>query len=109
MFTQLLECAHEQLTNVVLRADPDFTTRPLDAALKTFKLLAVVPVALGALHSELAGMCQDPSEPFQTFAAHVQGKAEACEFKMDFNGTCSKCSVSYAGQHVLCWPNILYK
>ena len=71
MFTQLLECAHEQLTNVILCADPDFTARPLDAALKTLKLLAVVPVALGALHSELAGMCQDPSEPFRTFAAHV--------------------------------------
>ena len=64
MFTQLLECAHEQLTNVILRADADFTTRPLDATLKTFKFLAVVPVALGALHSELAGMRQGPSEPF---------------------------------------------
>ena len=98
IYSELLECAHEQPTNVILHADPDFTTRPLDTALKTFKSLAVVPVALGVLRSELAGMRQDSDEPFRTFATHVQGKAEACEFKTDFNGTCSNCSTTHAGQ-----------
>lgn len=96
--TQLLECAHDQLTNVILRADPDFTTRSLDAALGIFKSLAVVPVALGVIRSELSGMRQDPEEPFRTFAAHVQGKAEACDFKTVFNGKCSHCDTAYSGQ-----------
>ena len=43
-------------------------------------------------------MRQDSDEPFQTFATHAQGKAEACEFKTDFNGTCSNCSTTHAGQ-----------
>jgi hypothetical protein len=96
--TQLLECAHEQLTNIILRADPAFTTRPLGEALKTFKSLAVVPVALGVLRAELAAMRQDPDEPFRTFSARVQGKAETCEFKTNFNGTCSGCNLAFHGE-----------
>ena len=32
--THLLECAHDQLTNIILRADPTFTARPITDALK---------------------------------------------------------------------------
>ena len=53
---QLLECTDGQLGDIVLRADPTFTTRPLVEALKTLKLTAVVPVALGVLRSELYAM-----------------------------------------------------
>jgi len=96
--TQLLECAHNQLTNIILRADPTFTNRPLAEALRTFKSLAVVPVALGVLRAELSSMKQDSEEPFRTFSARVQGKAETCEFKTNFNGTCSGCNAAYNGQ-----------
>ena len=95
--TQLLECAHDQLTNIILRADPTFAGRPVTDALKTLKSFAVVPVALGVLRSELSAMKQDPEEPFRTFAARVQGKAETCEFKTKFNGSCTGCDTPYAG------------
>jgi len=60
----------------VLRADQRFTSKTLNDALKILKSVAVVPVALGVLRSELFNLNQDPDEPFRTFAARVQGKAE---------------------------------
>ena len=63
---QLLECAHDQLANIILRADPAFTTVPIADAIKTFKSLAVVPVALGVLRADLSSMRQGPEEPFHT-------------------------------------------
>ena len=65
---QLLECTGEQLGNIVLRAVPDFTSLTLDDAIKKLKTLAVIPVALGVMRSGLLAMCQDPDEPFRTFA-----------------------------------------
>ena len=46
------------------------------------------PVALGVLQSDLAAMRKDPDEPFRTFAARVQDKAETWEFKVTFFGHC---------------------
>ena len=43
-------------------------------------------------------MRQDPEEPFRTFAARVQGRAETCEFTTKFTGTCSGCSTAYHGE-----------
>jgi len=40
---------------------------------------------------------QDPDEPFRTFAARVQGKAETCEFKTAFNGVCTGCNAAFDG------------
>ena len=79
--TQLLKCAHDQLTNIILCADPTFADRPVANALRTLKSFPMVPVALGVLRSELSSMKQDPEEPFRAFTARVQGKAETCEFK----------------------------
>ena len=59
--------------------------------------MAVVPVALGVLRLELSGMKQDPEEPFRTFAARVQGKAETCEFRTIYNGSCTGCNSPYSG------------
>ena len=87
--TQLLECADDTLGDIVLRAYPDFTSKPIDQALLILKSIAVVPVALGVLRSELNSMMQDPDEPFRTFAAKVQGKAETCEFRTKFSCKCS--------------------
>ena len=94
---QLLECTSEQLGNIVLRAYPSFTSSLLPDALKILKAIAVVPVALGVLRSDLLAMRQDPDEPFRTFSARVQGKAETCEFRTSFTGTCGNCSIAYTG------------
>ena len=95
---QLLECTDGQLGDIVLRADPTFTTRPLVEAFKTLKLIAVVPVALGVLRSELYAMRQDLEEPFRTFAARVQGKAETCEYQTVYNARCSNCDTAVYGK-----------
>ena len=95
---QLLKCTDGQLGDIVLRADPTFTTRPLVEALKTLKLIAVVPVALGVLRSELYAMRQDLEEPFRTFAARVQGKAETCEYQTVYNARCSNCDTAVYGK-----------
>jgi len=42
-------------------------------------------------------MRQDPEEPFRTFAAHVEGKAESCEFKTDYHDICSGCQAAFNG------------
>jgi len=71
-----------------------FTSKPLIDALKTLKTLAVVPVAIGVVRSELLAMRQDPDEPF---AVRVQGKAETCEFKTAFNDICTGCNAAFNG------------
>ena len=96
--SQLLECTNEKLGNVVLRAHPNFTSKPLQEALATLKAIAVIPVALGVLRSELSAMRQDPDEAFRTFAARVQGKAETCEFKTPFHTNCSNCQTLINGE-----------
>lgn len=95
--SQLLECADEKLGNIVLRAHPNFTTKTLVDALATLKSIAVIPVALGVLRSELAAMRQDPDESFRTYAARVQGKAETCEFKTAYHTNCSNCNNAING------------
>ena len=95
---QLLECATDGLMNIVLRASPSFVSLPIDDALKVLKSLAVVPVALGVLRSDLASLRQDQDEPFRAYAARVQGKAETCEFKVGFSGSCAKCYAPFTGE-----------
>ena len=95
---QLLECIGERLGNVLLRAHPDFTSRTLTEALTVLKSIAVIPVAFGVIRSALASMRQDSDEPFRTFASQVQGKAETCEFKTNFNKTCSNCNTRVSGE-----------
>ena len=60
--------------------------------------MAVIPVALGVVRSELLAMRQDPDEPFRTFAARVQEKAETCEFKTVYDGLCNNCDNAYNGE-----------
>ena len=96
---QLLECTSPELGDIVLRAYPNFTTMTIGEAIPLLKSLAVVPVALGVLRSELNAMQQDPDETFRTFAARVQGKAETCEYRTKNTGTCSAvgCGTRYEG------------
>ena len=74
--SQILECTTEELGDIILRAHPEFTNQPIADALRLLKSLAVVPVALGVLRSQLSKMIQGPDESFRTYAARVQGKAE---------------------------------
>ena len=95
---QLLECTSEDLGNIALRAYPTFTNLPIADATKILKSLAVVPVALGVLRSELSSMVQGPDEDFRTFSATIQGKAETCEFKTSYTGLCGGCHTQYTGE-----------
>ena len=95
--TQLLECATEDLGDVVLRAHPKFTEKPIDEALKLLKSLSVIPVALGVLRSELVATSQAVDEPFRTYAAKVTGKAETCDFLTPYKGKCTECRADYSG------------
>ena len=54
-------------------------------------------MALGILRLDLAVMRQDPDEPFHTFAACVQGKAETCEFKTTLIGHFSRYQTAVIG------------
>ena len=45
--SQLLECATEDLKDIVLRAHPTFTSKPIAEAVTLLRSLAVVPTALG--------------------------------------------------------------
>ena len=42
--------------------------------------LAVIPVATGALRTELLQLRQERDEPLRAFTARVRGKAETCAF-----------------------------
>ena len=94
---QLFACASQRLGDIVLRAIPDFTTKPINDAIESLKTLAVVPVAIGVVRSELSAMKQD-DETFRVFAAAVQGKAETCEFRTKNTGTCTNCNTPYVGE-----------
>lgn len=85
---QLLYCADEALGDIILRAEPNFTTKSIADAISTMMSFAVVAVARSVLRSELAAMRQSADEPFRNFAAKVRGKAETCEFRV----TCTTCS-----------------
>ena len=69
--SQLLECTTEELGDIILRAYPDFTDRPIAEALRLLKSLAIVPIALGVLRSQLSQMVQGPDEAFRTYTARV--------------------------------------
>ena len=95
---QLLECTTEELGNITLRAYPRFTTSTREESVRILKSLAVVPVALGVIRTELSSMIQGPDELFRTFAARVQGKAETCEFKTTFRTPCTNCETVIDGE-----------
>ena len=60
--------------------DSAITNKPIDVLMATMKALAVVPLAVGVLRSEVLDMRQKRDQNFRSFAAMVRGKAETCAF-----------------------------
>ena len=77
---QLFQCANETLGDALLKVDPDITNKSKEIVLATMKALAVIPVAIGVLRSELLEMKQKRDESFRAFTSRVRGKAETCDF-----------------------------
>jgi hypothetical protein len=78
--SQLFQCAGEDLSNSLLRANPQVASSSQGDLIAAMKSLAVIPVATGVSRTELFQLCQERDEPFRTFAARVRGKAETCSF-----------------------------
>ena len=77
---QLFQCAGATLGDSLLRLDPNATSRALPELLMAMRSLAVIPVAIVVLRSELLQIKQERDESFRAFAARVRGKAETCAF-----------------------------
>ena len=91
---QLLQCAGDDLSEMLLKADPRISTRPIDDVLAAMKSLAVIPVAKGIVRAELMQMQQANDESFRAFAAKVRGKAETCGFSLTATCPCP-CAKSF--------------
>lgn len=73
----------------MLKANAKVTSGSLKDMLEAMKALAVIPVAVAVLRSELLRLRQERDEPFRAFAAKVRGKAETCKFV-------AKCAIVHA-------------
>ena len=77
---QLFQCASESLGDTLLKSDAEIVSKPLQELLSAMRRLAVIPVAIGVLPSDLMQMRQ---LHFRAFAARVRGKADTCAFTFD--------------------------
>ena len=75
----------------MLKVDSNIVSQPLKVLLAMMKALAVIPVALGVLRSELLYMKQAHDEAFRAFASRIRGKVDTCNFST--NNVCS-CGIS---------------
>lgn len=85
---QLLQCAEEDLSEMLLKTEPKIASLPIDEVLSLMKSLAVIPVAKGIVRAELMQMRQANDESFRAFAAKVRGKAETCGFTLAASCPC---------------------
>ena len=77
---QRFQCVGDELSDIVLKADPQPASYTLPQLMDTMHSLAVIPVAKRVFRTELFQLRQEHDEPFRTFAARVRGKAETCAF-----------------------------
>ena len=77
---RLFQCASQALGNLLLMSKPHITSCTPDVVLEELRQLAVIPTSKGVARAALMKMTQDNNEPFRTFAARVQGKAQVCGF-----------------------------
>ncbi len=92
---QLLQCAGDDLSEMLLKTDPEISSRPIGVVLAEMKALAVIPVAKGIVRAELMQMHQANDESFRAFSARVRGKAETCGYSIRATCPC-KCNVEFA-------------
>ena len=76
----VFQCASEDLGDSLLKVDSAITNKKIDVLMATMKALAVVPVAVDVLWSDVLDMRQKRDQNFRSFAAMVRGKAETCAF-----------------------------
>ena len=77
---QLFQCAGDELSNSLLKANPQAASNTLSQLLADMRSIAVIPVATGVSRTELFQLRPERDEPFHAFAAQVRGKAETCAF-----------------------------
>ena len=77
---QLFQCAGDELSDSLLKANPQAASNTLLQLLADMRSFAIIPVATGVSHTELFQLRQEHDEPFRAFAARVRGKAETCAF-----------------------------
>ena len=94
---QLFQCAGQELGDSLLKVDPKALSIPLKQLLAKLRSLAVIPVAISVLRTELLQLRQERGELFRTFATRVLGKAETCAYAMAC--TCGQ-SVDYTDQMI---------
>ena len=87
---QFFQCATDHLGDLVLKAYPNVHNQTLEDIQEHMKELAVIPIAIGVRRAELMELRQAPDEPFRTFAANVQGKAETCAFLTTVECVCNR-------------------
>ena len=81
--SQLFRCATKILGDNLLPSDAEIVSKPVQELLLAMQRLAVIPVAISVLRSELLAMHQTRGEQFRAFAARVRGKAGTCSFSTD--------------------------
>ena len=77
---QLFQCAGDELSDSLLKANPQATSNTLSQLLADMRSFTVIPVATGVSRTELFQLRQEHDEPFRAFAARVRGKVETCAF-----------------------------
>ena len=86
--SQLFQCAGPELGDRLLTSDANIASKSVAQILAAMRSLAVVPVAVSVLRSELLQLRQDRNESCRAFAARVRGKAEACVFSFRYQHQC---------------------
>lgn len=87
-----------KLGDSLLKANPHAASDTLPQLFAAMRSLAVIPVEICVLRTELLQLRQERDEPFRTFTARVRGKAEACALT-----TTCKCgkSINYTDHVIL--------
>ena len=98
---QLFQCAEQELADLLLKSNPDVTSRQVEAVLEAMRVLAVIPVARGVVRAEFMQMKQKNDENFRLFAARVRGKAETCDYKVVSSCVCGEqVTVNYTEEEI---------
>ena len=84
--SQLFQCATKNLGDNLLQSNAEIVSKLVQERqelLLAMLRLAVIPVAISVLGSELLAMHQMRGEQFRVFAARIRGKAGTCSFFTD--------------------------